>query len=311
MKNYFRAANVCALFLILMMPFAMACGSRAASDSSQAAAAPPDLNGVWSAPFTPDISKALGHQPPFTAYGAARFAKEDEIDDPLTKCLPIGPARGIQAGLMPFQIVQTPSVFTILFENQHTFRIIHTDGRSHPKDLDPTWFGDSVGKWDGDTLVVDTVGLDDRTWLDTAGRPHSEDLRVEEVFHQVAQRPGMPLWFGIGPGGQAVFGLPGNPVATLVCLIRYVVPAMSAAMGARSRAPELIALAAPVKLNKTMAYFLPVSVQYNDLGQAVAAPRPPNGPGDFLALTAADGFVELPPRAEPYPEGFVASLYRW
>jgi molybdopterin molybdotransferase len=138
-----------------------------------------------------------------------------------------------------------------------------------------------------------------------------KSLGVEEVFHQVAQRPGMPLWFGIGPGGQAVFGLPGNPVATLVCLIRYVVPAMSAAMGARSRAAELIALATPVKLNKTMAYFLPVSVQYNDLGHAVATPRPPNGPGDFLALTAADGFVELPPRAEPYPEGFVATLYRW
>ena len=138
-----------------------------------------------------------------------------------------------------------------------------------------------------------------------------KSLGVEEVFHQVAQRPGMPMWFGIGPGGQAVFGLPGNPVATLVCLIRYVVPAMSAAMGARSRAPELIALATPVKLNKTMAYFLPVSVQYDGLGHAVADPRPPNGPGDFLALTAADGFVELPPRAEPYPEGFVATLYRW
>jgi molybdopterin molybdotransferase len=138
-----------------------------------------------------------------------------------------------------------------------------------------------------------------------------KSLGVAEVFHQVAQRPGMPMWFGIGPGGQAVFGLPGNPVATLVCLIRYVVPAMSAAMGARSRAPERIALATPVKLSKTMAYFLPVSVQYNDLGHAVAAPRPPNGPGDFLALTAADGFAELPPRAEPYPEGFVASLYRW
>jgi molybdopterin molybdotransferase len=139
-----------------------------------------------------------------------------------------------------------------------------------------------------------------------------KSLGVEEVFHQVAQRPGMPLWFGIGPGGQAVFGLPGNPVATLVCLIRYVIPAMSAAMGARRSAPELIALATPVKkMSKPVAHFLPVRVEYNNLGHAVAAPRPPNGPGDFLALTAADGFVELPPQAEPYPEGFVAALYRW
>jgi len=147
MKKYFRSGAICVGSLLIFFPFAIARGNQAASGTPQAAA-PPDLNGVWSAPFTPDISKVLGHQPPFTPYGAARFAKEDEIDDPLTKCLPIGPARGIQAGIMPFQIVQTPAVFTILFENQHTFRIIHTDGRSHPKDLDPTWFGDSIGKWE-------------------------------------------------------------------------------------------------------------------------------------------------------------------
>ena len=173
------AAPACFALLILA-----GCGGR--NDVSSArAAAPPDLNGVWSAPFTPDISKALGHQPPFTPYGAERFAKEDEIDDPLTKCLPIGPARGIQAGIMPFQIVQTPTVLTILFENQRTFRIIYTDGRSHPKDLDPTWFGDSIGKWEGDTLVVDTVGLDDRTWLDTAGHEHSDQLHLVERFQKL------------------------------------------------------------------------------------------------------------------------------
>jgi molybdopterin molybdotransferase len=136
-------------------------------------------------------------------------------------------------------------------------------------------------------------------------------LGVEEVFYQVAQRPGMPLWFGIGPKGQAVFGLPGNPVATLVCLIRYVVPAMLAAMGDRRSPAEPIALAAPVKYHRSVTYFLPVKVQYDGLGRATAAPRPPNGPGDFLALTEADGFVELPPQPEGFPEGFVASLYRW
>ena len=136
-------------------------------------------------------------------------------------------------------------------------------------------------------------------------------LGVEEVFYQVAQRPGMPLWFGIGPKGQAVFGLPGNPVATLVCLIRYVVPAMLAAMGDRRSPAEPIALAAPVKYHRSVTYFLPVKVQHDGLGRATAAPRPPNGPGDFLALTEADGFVELPPRPEGFPEGFVASLYRW
>jgi molybdopterin molybdotransferase len=136
-------------------------------------------------------------------------------------------------------------------------------------------------------------------------------LGVEEVFYQVAQRPGMPMWFGIGPAGQAVFGLPGNPVATLVCLIRYVAPGMLAAMGARCKPAQPVALAEPFEFKRNVTYFLPVEVRYDGFGRGVAVPRPPNGPGDFLALTEADGFVELPPQAQGFPEGFVASLYRW
>lgn len=178
-----RFSALCAAGLLAVLALVCSCGGRAGSGAPQAAA--PDLNGVWDGPHTPDISKPLGHQPPFTAYGAARFAKEDEVDDPLTKCLPIGPARGIQAGIMPFQIVQSPAVIAILFENQRTFRIIHVDGRGHPKDLDPTWFGDSIGHWEGDTLVVDTVGIDDRTWIDTAGHEHSNQMHLVERFQKV------------------------------------------------------------------------------------------------------------------------------
>jgi molybdopterin molybdotransferase len=138
-----------------------------------------------------------------------------------------------------------------------------------------------------------------------------KSLRVEEVFYQVAQRPGMPMWFGVGPAGQAVFGLPGNPVSTLVCLIRYVVPAMTAAMGGRVSAPEPIALASEARSRPSAAYFLPVSVRHDAAGRALAEPRSPKGSGDFLALTAADGFVELPPQAEPFPAGYVAGFYRW
>ena len=119
----------------------------------------PDLNGVWAAPFVPDISKALGHQPPFTPYGAERWKNVQEADDPLAQCLPIGPARGIQAGLMPFQLIQTPGVIGILFENQRTFRLIYTDGRAHPKDPDLTWFGDSIAAWEGNTLVIDVTNF--------------------------------------------------------------------------------------------------------------------------------------------------------
>ena len=136
-------------------------------------------------------------------------------------------------------------------------------------------------------------------------------LGVREVFYQVAQRPGMPMWFGTNEAGCAVFGLPGNPVATLVCLIRYVIPAAAAAMGARKTPTERIALAAPVSAGRAhFAYFLPVALQYDAAGPR-ALPRRTNGPGDFLALTRTDGFVELPPSDAQYPEGFVADLYRW
>ncbi len=138
-----------------------------------------------------------------------------------------------------------------------------------------------------------------------------KSLQVDEVFHQIAQRPGMPMWFGMGPRGQAVFGLPGNPVSTLICLIRYVVPALDAAMGIRTAAAEPIALGSPIKRGRPMASFVPISIQYDAHGARSALPRIPNGSGDFLALAGTDGFIELPPRMDAYPEGFVADLYRW
>ena len=138
-----------------------------------------------------------------------------------------------------------------------------------------------------------------------------KELGVEEVFHQVAQRPGMPMWFGVGRDGQLVFGLPGNPVSTLICLVRYVVPAIAAVMSSPRTPAQPIPLAAPAKFRRMMTYFVPVAVQHDARGGVAALPRPPNGPGDFLALAGTHGFVELPPSAEPAPAGFVASLYRW
>ena len=145
----------------------------------------PDLSGVWQAPYTPDLTKPLGHDLPFTAYGAERFKKVVHADDPASYCLPVGPARGIQAP-MPFQIVQSPGLVVLLYEYQHTFRLIYTDGRKHPDDLEPfRWFGDSIGKYEGGVLVVDTVGIGDRTWLDTAGHQHSDQLHLIERFQKV------------------------------------------------------------------------------------------------------------------------------
>jgi molybdopterin molybdotransferase len=137
-------------------------------------------------------------------------------------------------------------------------------------------------------------------------------LGVTQIFHKVAQRPGKPLWFGTGPSGQAVFGLPGNPVSTLVCLARYVVPALFAAMGESPQPPPgKIALAAPVEFKAALAYFLPVRVELDDWARPWAVPCPTNGSGDFTSLAGTDGFVELPRGPAAYPKGFVTRLYRW
>jgi len=136
-------------------------------------------------------------------------------------------------------------------------------------------------------------------------------LGVQQVFHKVAQRPGKPMWFGIGPGGQAVFGLPGNPVSTLVCLLRYVIPAVAEAMRTVPAPPEIVGLAAPLSFEFPLAYFLPVKVEHDGWGTPWAQARPTNGSGDFISLSGTDGFVELPPGPASYPKGHLARLYRW
>jgi molybdopterin molybdotransferase len=138
-----------------------------------------------------------------------------------------------------------------------------------------------------------------------------EELGVRAVFHKVAQRPGKPLWFGMAPSGAAVFGLPGRPVSTLVCLSRYVLPALYASLGAQPAPPERLALGAAVTVTTAMTSFLPVRVQQDDWGRAWAMPAPNNGSEDFSALAGTDGFVELPPGPNTYPKGFVTRLFRW
>jgi molybdopterin molybdotransferase len=138
-----------------------------------------------------------------------------------------------------------------------------------------------------------------------------KSLGVEEIFNQVAQRPGMPMWFGTGTRGQAVFGLPGNPVSTLMCLVRYVIPAVASAMSTALRTAEMVGLAEALMLGRKVASFVPVVLRQDAMGGVAAVPRPPNGSGDFLSLAGTDGFIELPPRPDPFPAGFVARLYRW
>jgi len=138
-----------------------------------------------------------------------------------------------------------------------------------------------------------------------------ESLGVQVIFHGVEQRPGRPMWFGIAQSGPAVFALPGNPVSTLVCLSRYVIPALFAAMGATPQARERIPLSAAVAVSSSLAQFLPVRVEIDEWGRSWAKPCPTNTSGDFTALAGTDGFVELPPGPNEYAKGFVTRLYRW
>lgn len=136
-------------------------------------------------------------------------------------------------------------------------------------------------------------------------------LGVGQVFHKVAQRPGKPLWFGTCGGRQLVFGLPGNPVSVLVCLARYVLPALRQAAGLRDSTTGHVALAEEFQASLPLAVFLPVSLEYDASGRTRAIGRPTGGSGDLNALAGTDGIVELPPAPARVPAGSPVALYRW
>jgi molybdopterin molybdotransferase len=136
-----------------------------------------------------------------------------------------------------------------------------------------------------------------------------KELGVKLVFHKILQRPGLPMWFGISADNKPVFALPGNPVSTLVCLIRYVRPAIEKAMGLNART-ESITLAKSIDFNPDLCWFLPVVVNH-DTGLPVATPHPTNTSGDFIGLRNTDGFIELPRGKDHFPAGFSGRLYRW
>jgi hypothetical protein len=149
------------------------------------AQARPDLTGLWISTAA-DISVLVrpGDEISLTPFGAERYRKLDMTNSPSYKCLPYGPTRGLQS-TNPFHIVQTPDLIAIITEHID-YRMIYTDGRGHPEDIleYPEWMGHSVGRWEGDTLVVDTIGMREESWLDTAGFEHSAKLRITERFRK-------------------------------------------------------------------------------------------------------------------------------
>ena len=178
----------------------------------------PDLSGVWQTEFAPSGENAQlfgadvkdfavpgddpgtfskyffniladfksGEAPirPAAAELTRKNAERRGTDNPPTRCLPQGLPRADVFNYAPFKIIQTPGVIAVLYEVDNTHRQIYTDGRKLPVDPQPAWLGYSAGKWEGDTLVVDSAGFNDKSWLDLAGHPHSEDLRIQERFQR-------------------------------------------------------------------------------------------------------------------------------
>lgn len=137
------------------------------------------------------------------------------------------------------------------------------------------------------------------------------ELGAKLVLHRIEQRPGRPMWFGVSARNKPIFALPGNPVSTLVCATRYLLPALQQAAGLPAGKPEIVELTAPVEGSPTLTLFTPVTLSSSERGTLLAAPHPTNTSGDFVALAGTAGFVELAAKSGTYPAGTVARLFRW
>jgi hypothetical protein len=145
-----------------------------------------DFSGVWQKPYVPDMTKdgrdQKGHADlPFTPWGEAEWKSYDAAEgDYAGSCLPFGLTRSVNTP-EPMQLMQSDKYFTFLFEQNSWFTVVPIDGRKHG-DGNATWFGDSVGHWEGDALVIDTVNFNGKTRLDTIGHPHSDQLHLVQRF---------------------------------------------------------------------------------------------------------------------------------
>jgi len=191
-------ASIVAAALVAIAPL-----GAAAQSLPRVSDGKPDLSGIWQAvnsaawnilphsaePGVPGgLGVVEGNEIPYTPAAAARqrdnYANRATLD-PETQCYLPGVPRATYMGL-PFQIVHTPAQVTLLYEYDHTVRNVFMNS-PHPRGPIEFWMGDSRGSWDGDTLVVDVVHFNDRTWFDRAGNHHSEALHVIERYTLVAR----------------------------------------------------------------------------------------------------------------------------
>jgi hypothetical protein len=156
---------------------------------------PHDLSGIWWGHAARGTNFSLSATPPpMTPWAQQRYdAAKPGLgprgkplgNDPMMICDPMGFPRIMFWTGYPYEIVQLPGRTVMFFDWFYTYRTIWTDGRSLAADPDPRWYGNSVGKWEGNTFVVQSNGFDDRTWLDADGHPHSDEMRLEERYHRV------------------------------------------------------------------------------------------------------------------------------
>jgi hypothetical protein len=149
----------------------------------------PDIGGLWLPPAMSVGNIAKNLKPDdiaFTPSAAALYQhRQDTLskEDPTGNCIPGGVPRSDLVGY-PYKIVPSPGMVMILYEAVHSYRQIFTDGRKLPKDPSPSWQGNSVGHWEGDTFVVESNGFNENSWLDNGGHPGTEALHVIERFHR-------------------------------------------------------------------------------------------------------------------------------
>jgi hypothetical protein len=187
------------LFAQTSQPLATTKASAAAPAATPALSH--DLSGVWmqyrdgDVPGTPGMNGVNERfRPPLTPWGQAKFDAANALqgskavagreDNSALRCEPSGPPQVLILP-NPFEIVQIPGRVFMFFEEQHIWRTIWTDGRSLPKDPDPSWLGYPVGKWEGDTFVVDTIGFNDKEWVDLYGNPRSEQTHLTERYRRL------------------------------------------------------------------------------------------------------------------------------
>jgi hypothetical protein len=139
----------------------------------------PDLSGIWQTQTGSDWD-ILDHRGDYAAPAGKGIVEGNALNDPDAHCQLPGVPRAVYVS--PWKIVQTPQEVTMLYEFVHGWRVIPLDNRKHPETLEPSWMGDSVGHWDGDTLVVDVAGFNDKTWFDMAGNFHSAAMHVVERY---------------------------------------------------------------------------------------------------------------------------------